>query len=143
VATIFDKQGVVLDTTLIVLWFRCNHWLRTKALAIRNDFLHGKIDILIPDLALYELELALHQCSSYDANKIDLAIHSLQGMGLQIISTSALCLVRAWEIAVNLFVSLPAAYFLAVAEHYGCQYWTADEEFYAKVSDWHIVRLIK
>lgn len=126
----------VLDTSVIVKWFSTIDEVDTKsALWLRQGLYENTCQIIIPDLALYELSNALRYNPNFTVEDVTAAIYSLVEMGLTIRAVAPDILVRAIELAYQYDVTLYDAYFLAIAAKTEVMLVTADYKFYQRVGE--------
>jgi predicted nucleic acid-binding protein len=71
---------VVLDTSVLVKWYRQGEVLATEALQLREDHLAGRISIALPSLVAYELANVLHYKEDLSTHQVQAAVRSLFGM---------------------------------------------------------------
>ncbi len=69
---------MILDTSVVAKWFLEEEGT-DKALKIRDDYVHGKIDVEIPDLLIYELGNVLRY-KGFTGEEIKSAIKSIYGI---------------------------------------------------------------
>lgn len=62
----YDK--VVPDSSVVIKWFS-DEDATDKALAIREGYINGKIEIVVPDLLLYEIANALRYNKSLETKE--------------------------------------------------------------------------
>ena len=127
---------VVVDASVAVKWLvREEH--TDKALAILQQWHDNEVTPVAPHLLPFEVANALHrrvlsgQFSVGDSARMFL---QLVGSRLEFRQTSALH-TRALELASELRQSAAYdAHYLALAEEFGCELWTADQRFCRAVS---------
>ncbi len=127
---------VVVDASLAVKWLvREEH--TDKALAILRAWHDEEVTPTAPHLLPFEVANALHrkvfrgQLSVGDSVRL---ILQLLGSRLELHQTSGLH-ARALELASELQQgAVYDAHYLALAEEFGCELWTADQRFYRAVS---------
>jgi predicted nucleic acid-binding protein len=86
---------VVLDTSVIIKWFRQGEVLADKALALRTAYLEGHTLISAPTLIAYELANALRYKSDLTTDQVEDAVQSLFDLELEWVSPSARVMRRA------------------------------------------------
>lgn len=116
----------VLDTSVLVKWFRQGEVLGDHALGLRKAYLDGQILIALPTLAAYELANVLRYKKDLEDNQVQDAMVSLYDMDLDWISPSVDLLKRAIEIARSYNTTVYDAIFVALAETIGGVSITAD-----------------
>ena len=129
-----ETNALVLDALVIVKWFTQEE-KRSEALEIREKFINQKIDIVVPDLILYEISNALRYNPRFDEEDVKEAIDSLIKMELNIITPTKDIIERAIEISFLKNISVYDAYYIALAENIGFDLVTADEKLSNKVRE--------
>ena len=120
--------SVVLDTSVVIKWFRQGEVLASKALALRDAYLEGQIVVLVPSLLAYELANVLRYKNDLTTVQIEDAVQSLFDMGLEWIPPSATVMRRAVVIARECDTTVYDAAFVALAETLNATFLTADEK---------------
>ncbi len=76
------KNMYVLDASVLIKWFSDEEYTDI-ALKLRDEFFHGNIKLVVPDLLLYEVSNALRYNPNFDENDVVEAVDSLHDMGIQ------------------------------------------------------------
>lgn len=118
---------VVLDTSVIVKWFRQGEILAEQALRLRDGYLAGEITVIVPSLVAYELANVLRYKGDLSVDQIKDAVQSLFDMGLEWILPSSALIGRAVEIGRAYEATVYNAAFAALAETVAGIFITADE----------------
>ena len=136
---------VCVDANLAVMWYTPED-LRDKSVALLKECDRLDIRLIAPDHMMAEaasvIRTKLYR-GLIDADEAWIAVSLL--VQTQIDYVDVLELVPdAWRIAENYnLASLYDAYYLALAEGRGCDFWTADERFINSVRGVPFVRHIK
>ena len=117
----------VLDTSVVLKWFRRDETGAEKALALREAYLDGILGIAVPDLLLYELGNVLRYKPDLDSDKVTAAVESVLAMGFSLHAVTQERLIRAVEIAFAHDATVYDAAFVALAEELQADFVTADE----------------
>lgn len=125
--------SAVLDSSVILKWFRAHEVLREQALWIRQAYLDGNLRVYAPDLLIYEIANVLRYKPDMDPRKVQQAIGSLFDMGIGIVPPSERLMARAVEIAYSHKVTIYDAVFSALAERLNAPFVTADEKLAEKL----------
>ena len=133
---------LVLDTSVMVKWFRQQEVDADKALIIRNAYLAGQVYLLSPEIALVEFANVLRYLGDLRLPETHLAIDSLFDMGIAWLPSSRPLSKRAIEIARSHDTTVYDALFAAIAEDIEAIYITADKRFTDKTSILPFVRLL-
>ena len=126
---IFDSsRSVVLDSSVVVKWFRRYETLWEQAFKLRQAYLDGQLFIHVPDLLIYEIANVLRHKPDIDETRVQHAIQSLFDMGIGIEHIGLGVIGRAIEIAYSCDVTVYDAAFVALAEQLETDLITADEK---------------
>jgi predicted nucleic acid-binding protein len=117
---------VVLDTSVILKWFRQEEVLAGQALALRDAYLDGRIGVVVPSLVAYELANVLRYKADLTTDQVQEAVQSLFGMGLEWVLPSSGTMRRAVGIARAYEATVYDAAFAALAEWLDAAFVTAD-----------------
>jgi predicted nucleic acid-binding protein len=118
---------LVLDTSVILKWFRQGEVLATAALALRDQYLGGQVTISVPSLLAYELANVLRYKNELTTEQIQQAVRSLFDMGITLWSPDAALIRRAVSISRSHDTTVYDAAFVALAEALPAEFITADE----------------
>ena len=89
----------VLDTSVVLKWFRKAEIDRDKALHLRSEYLNGKLRIIIPGLLFYEVANVLRYKPDMTQRKVSSALISIENMGFDVVSPNASTLSEAVKLA--------------------------------------------
>lgn len=118
---------VVLDTSVVVKWYRQGEVLADHALAVRNAYLAGQIAVSVPSLLAYELANVLRYKRDLSTAQVQQAVQSALDMRFEWVMPSRGVLQRAVEIARMFDATVYDAVFAALAESVSATFVTADE----------------
>jgi predicted nucleic acid-binding protein len=134
--------AAVLDTSVVVKWFRQGEVLAREALALRNAYLDGEIAVSAPSLLVYELANVLRYKEDLTADRVQEAVQSLFDMGLELVPPLSTVTRRAVEIACACETTVYDAAFAALAESLNVTFITADERLTRKLETLPGVRFL-
>ena len=129
-----ERNALVLDASIIIKWFTQEE-KRKEAVELRDKYSIGEIEIIVPDIILYEVSNALRYNPNFKEEDVKAAVQSLYDLDLNIINPTEDILERAIEIAYLKDTSLYDAFYIALSEIIGFDYLTADEKLYNKVKE--------
>ncbi len=109
---------------------------------MRDKFVNREINILCPDLILYELSNALRYNPNFDVDDVKLAINSILEMDLNIIVPLSSTINRAIELSFEKDITLYDAFYIALAFDLDFVFITADKKLYNKAKDLGFVELL-
>lgn len=127
-------QAVIPDASVILKWFFTHEEYAQSALLLQNHYLDGKVQLLIPSFALYEISNVL--ClpkTGYTINQTKGTIAKLLKKDIPIKSFGIRLLNLTIEISYAYHVSVYDACYLALANKYKGKWVTADKKAYKKV----------
>lgn len=133
---------VVLDTSVIIKWFRQREVLASQALALREAYLGGQILVSVPSLLAYELANVLRYKQDLTTAQVEDAVQSLFDMWLGWVSPSATMMRQAVNIAREWDITVYDAAFVALAESRNAIFITADEHLARRLEDLPFVRYL-
>ena len=134
--------SVVLDTSVVIKWFRQGEILAAPALRLRAAYLDGQIAVYVPALLAYELANVLRYKKDLTAGQVQDAVQSLFDMGLEWVLPSNATMRRAIEIAYACETTVYDAAFAALAESLNATYITADERLARRLEAYPFVRFL-
>jgi predicted nucleic acid-binding protein len=136
-------QGpVVLDTSVVIKWFRQGEVLASQALALRDAYLGGAITVLVPSLLVYELANVLRYKEDLTTEQVEEAVQSLLDMGLEFVPPLNAVMRRAVGIARACETTVYDAAFASLAESLEATFITADERLARKLEALPLIRLL-
>lgn len=135
-------SSLVLDTSVIIKWFRQEEKLANYALQVRRAYLNEMASIYIPSLVAYEVANVLRYKNELTAAQVEEAVQSLFDMGLEWIEPSAALMRRAVVIARECDITVYDASFIALAEILNGEFITADRQLVLGLSGFPFVRFL-
>lgn len=136
------EGGFILDSSVVIKWF-CEEEDTQTALAFREGHIKGELEIVDPDLVLYEIANALRYNKSISENDVKGAVDSLLRLGIDIIVPTKEVTDEAVSLAFKYDITVYDAYFIALAKALQFTSVTADEKLYNKVKELLFVKLLK
>ncbi len=138
-----EKQAslLVLDTSVVVKWFSQEEYT-DKALKIRERFLNGEVNIIVPDIQIYEIANALRYNKIFNKAEVKDSVKSLIDLGLTIFIPTKDVIERAIEVSFKFDISFYDAYFVALAEILNSIFITADIKLYNKLKNISFVKFL-
>ena len=134
--------AVVLDTSVVIKWFRQGEVLAGQALALRDAYLDGQIVVSVPSLLAYELTNVLRYKGDLTTDRLQDAVQSLFDMGLEWVLPSSAVMRRAVEMARAYETTVYDATFAALAESLNAAFVTADERLVRRMEALPFVRFL-
>jgi predicted nucleic acid-binding protein len=136
------SRSVLLDSSVVIKWFRKDEVLRDRAIQLRQAYLDGQLTIYVPDLLVYEIANVLRYKPDLDRAQVQQALESLYAMQIKIEDITAGVIRRAIEIAYSYDITVYDAAFVAMAEHLETDFITADEKLGQKLQNISYVRYL-
>jgi predicted nucleic acid-binding protein len=134
--------SLVVDASVAIKWFNPAEDLADRANLIRDDYVHGRITLVVPAFWDYEIvnginkAVARHDLTAEEgrnAVRLMLAVHA-QRVALPPPHES-------YALAQRYQRSVYDSWYLALAEQTACEFWTADRKLYNAVHEqWPFVR---
>ena len=135
-------DAAVLDSSVVIKWFREREALREQALIVRRAYLEGQLKVFVPDLLFYEIANVLRYKSDLSEEHVLVAVRTLFDLRFEQVSVTPRLLARAIEIAYKCDVTVYDAIFVACAEGVDGVLITADEELVAACAQLSVVRFL-
>lgn len=129
-----EKRTLVLDASVIIKWFTQEE-KREQAIDLREKHINGDIEIVVPDLILYEVSNALRFNPNFKECDIKEAIQSLFDIDINIVVPVQETLQEAVDIAYSKNITIYDAFYIALAQTIGFDFITADKKLYEKTKD--------
>jgi len=126
-------SSVVLDSSVVIKWFRRYEVLREQALQLRQAYLDGHLFIHVPDLLIYEIANVLRYKPDMDETKVQQALQSLFDMRIGIEHIEPEATARAVEMAYSYDITVYDTVFVALAEQLEADFITVDGELLQKL----------
>ena len=133
---------LVLDTSVVLKWFRQEEVLANHAWSLLQRYLDGQSQISVPALLGYEVANVLRYKRDLTTTQVETAIQALFDLELEWISPSSIVMRRAVGIARGHDTSVYDATFAALAESIRATFVTADERLARRLADLSFVRLL-
>lgn len=127
-----NKKVVVADASVIVKWFVDEEDTK-KALALRQDYIDGKVDVACPNLLPYEVLNALRYNPEFGQEQTGVAAKALAQYQLWMYPISGelatLCIKNSYAYGMSLYDST----YVSLAEYLDSPLYTADKKILDKV----------
>ena len=134
-------KGYVLDSSVVIKWFSQEEYT-DLALKIRDNFVNGNIEIVAPDLQLYEISNALRYNKNIKKSEVSNAIKSLIELGIRIIVPTEDIMNIAIDIAYEHDLTIYDSYFIALAKELDFIFITSDKKLYNKIKNLGFTKLL-
>ena len=128
-------KSAVLDSSVVLKWFRKDEIWRNSALQARQAYLDGHMLIYVPDLLIYEIANVLRYKPDLNDQQVQEALDSLYDLGIKIIDISQEMIKEAIRLAYSYNITVYDASFLELAESLKVPFVTADEKLSKKLAD--------
>ncbi len=135
------KGSYVLDSSVVIKWFSQEEYTEL-ALGIRDSFVEGYSEIVVPDLQLYEIANALRYNKNLKLPEVDDAVKSLIDVGIKIVVPTKEVMETALSIAYEFDLTVYDAYFIALAKELDFVCVTADKKLYDKIKKMKFVQFL-
>lgn len=134
-----ERTTIVPDASVIVKWFTQEE-KREQVLELRERHINGEIEIVVPDLILYEISNALRYNPNFNEEDVNKAVQPLYDIEINIITPEIL--EKAVEIAYSKNISLYDATYIALAKIIDFDFITADKKLYEKIKNLNFVDIL-
>ena len=133
---------LVLDASFIAKWFK-EEIYTAISLKIKDEFVEGIHEIVVPDLILYELTNAMRYDKGFDNNLIMQSINSLINLGIDIVIPTEDLIADSIASARKNDISIYDSIYVALADKLDATFITADKKLYEKTKKLTFVKFIK
>ncbi|MEW6456032.1 MAG: type II toxin-antitoxin system VapC family toxin [Acidobacteriota bacterium] len=131
--TFEKKPCYVIDASVVLKWFsRYDEDNLEKAKKIRKDFKERRIDIISPELLIYEIANVLRYKESIEEKVVLDAINSIYEMRI-LSSVSQMIMEDAIKLARNFNITVYDSTYLGFANNLKYPLVTADKKLYEKI----------
>ena len=127
-------RSLIVDTSVAVKWFSREDGTEA-ALKLRDDLIHGQIELSAPDLLLYELANVLRHHPRFSAEDVSAAVTSVLDLGIRFVPPSANLLAEAARLAFDRKITVTDAAFVTLAGLEGTILVTADKRLAGRADD--------
>jgi predicted nucleic acid-binding protein len=136
-------KSAVLDTSVVIKWFhRKNEEDVDKALLLRQAYLEGALNVIVPDLMIYEFGNFLRHKSGLKAGDQLTSIRALWSLGMEIHPIDSILSERMVQLALRYGITAYDAVFVALSQSLSAPLVTADQMLHEKLRNDHAVLLL-
>jgi predicted nucleic acid-binding protein len=132
---------LVLDTSVILKWFKEEEYTKT-ALKIKKEFIEGVHELVVPDLALYELVNAMRFSEGFDEETIKKSLEKFIDLEIDIVIPTQEVINSAIKLSYTYNITVYDAVFVSLAKLIGAIFVTADEKLHEKIKKLKFVKFI-
>ncbi|MCP4668126.1 MAG: type II toxin-antitoxin system VapC family toxin [Deltaproteobacteria bacterium] len=133
---------VVLDTSIVIKWFRQEEVWAEEALGWRDAYLAGRAQVWVPSLLVYEFSNVMRYKKDMSTEQVKEAVVSLYDMGLKQVLPSGAEMCRAIEVSREFQTTVYDAVFAVLAESLNASFVTADERLVKQLAALPFVRFL-
>lgn len=126
------ENQIIVDANIIVKWF-VEEDDSKSALKIRDMFINGQIDLIVPYLIFFEVLNALRYSKLFDQVELNEISVSLENYGLNIINIKDEIRENMIDIALKYDLSIYDAAYVSLALNFKGVLFTADEKIIKKL----------
>lgn len=128
-------SSVLLDSSVVIKWFRKSEIWREEAVLLRREYLEGRLSIYVPDLLVLEIANVLRYKKDLSRAQVQEAVRSLYELKITILNLSRDLVDKAIAIAYSRDLTMYDAVFVAAARHLNAPFITADEKLIQRLGD--------
>jgi len=133
--TVLGRKRYVVDASVILKWFsRAGEGETEKAIALRDAYSKGTIELYAPELLIYEIANVLRYKEAINAELISKAIASIYDMDI-LIPVNSRIMINAVRLARKHGITVYDSTYLSFAREAGGLLITADKKLYKKIED--------
>ena len=134
-------KEIVLDASVILKWF-CEEKDSEKALVYKEQYVNKIINILEPDLIIYEIQNVLRYNKGFSAEDVNKALEEFLILDIEIYSPILKIIKIATDIAFTHNISIYDSYYISLAKMLNCKYITADKKLQNKCLDLTFIKIL-
>ena len=123
---------IVIDASVVVKWF-IEENNSDKARFLRDKFIDGKIELIVPSLLYFEVLNALKYSQLFDPSELNDAGESLENYGFKVITIKKEIRKHMIKVAADHEISIYDASYLGLSISLGKVFCTADEKIIKKL----------
>ncbi|MHA2251952.1 MAG: type II toxin-antitoxin system VapC family toxin [Candidatus Kariarchaeaceae archaeon] len=127
-----NSAVLVVDASVIVKWYVDEKYSQ-KAIKLRDDYIEGKITIVTPSLAIFEVLNALKFTKLYSTEELQNISKSLFQYQFVILSLDETTMHVSIDMAMESDTTIYDVYYLAICKNQKYRYYSADDKFLAKI----------
>ena len=133
---------IVVDASVVVKWFIEEKYSK-EALMIRDSFIEGLVDIVVPSLLYFEVLNALKYSGAFGEDELKKVARILEDYQFTLYELEGAYAEKAVEIAMRKGITIYDASYVALALIEGVDLYTADEKLLTKTEDLKITKHLK
>jgi predicted nucleic acid-binding protein len=97
--TITLPKSVLLDSSVVIKWFRRTEVWRDAAIFLRQEYLSGRLKIYVPSLLILEIANVLRYKPDLASVQVQAALRSVYDLQLKIIDLTQEAIIKAIYLA--------------------------------------------
>ncbi len=123
--------SLVVDASVAIKWFNPAEALADRANAIREDYVHGRVDLVVPAFWDYEMVNGMNKAvargdlTAEEGRAAVQLILAVQARRVPLPSAG-----DSYELAQRYQRSVYDSWYVALAQQVGSEFWTADRKLY-------------
>lgn len=133
---------IIVDTSVAIKWF-IPETDTDKAVKLRDRYIEGTINLMAPDILLYEVANVLRYHPTLQTAQLVDFLKALFDLNLDIIIPSSQLLLKTAKNAKDLNITVYDSVYLTLAEEIAGHMVTADEKLHTKVKATGLSRLVE
>ena len=124
---------IVLDASVVVKWF-IEEENTEKAIVIRDKFVRGEIEVLVPSLLIYEIGNVFLKHPAKNSRDVENDFKALFDIGMEIVEINKPEIKDIHKNAKHFGITFYDAVYVTLALKEGCKLITADKKLKRKVN---------
>mgnify|MGYP000533555264 CR=1 FL=1 len=137
-----ERGKIAVDASVVVKWFVEEKYSK-EALMIRDSFIEGLVDIVVPSLLYFEVLNALKYSGAFGEDELKKVARILEDYQFTLYELEGAYAEKAVEIAMRKGITIYDASYVALALIEGVDLYTADEKLLTKTQDLKITKHLK
>ena len=137
-----ERGKIAVDASVVVKWFVEEKYSK-EALMIRDSFIEGLVDIVVPSLLYFEVLNALKYSGAFGEDELKKVARILEDYQFTLYELEGAYAEKAVEIAMRKGITIYDASYVALALIEGVDLYTAAEKLLTKTEDLKITKHLK
>jgi len=137
-----ERGKIAVDASVVVKWFVEEKYSK-EALMIRDSFIEGLVDIVVPSLLYFEVLNALKYSGAFGEDELKKVARILEDYQFTLYELEGAYAEKAVEIAMRKGITIYGASYVALALIEDADLYTADEKLLMKTRDLEMVKHLK
>lgn len=129
-----SETSILIDSSVLIKWF-IHEEDSNEALKLRDAFLAGNVNLVMPELAIYEISNALRFSKLFLGEEVKRCVRALLTLDVEVLTFDFHFLEEAIDLSIDKQLAIYDAYFVACAKNNDLTFVTADTRALKKICE--------